>query len=254
LSRPSTHLSRTSGGVHFLTDQRVIRSLLRSAAPGPGDLVVEFGPGRGALTAPLARTGARILAVERDDAFAAKLERRFGETGLVRVVRADLRVVPLPRRPYSVVSNLPFSVSSALLRRLLHPGSAMVGADLVVEWSFATRLTKESPRTAETAAWAACFSLTRARRVPAGSFSPAPRVDAAHLVIRRTAHLSRPVRTVIRRGFAEPRLPVAAALGEIHPRKRAHRLLTSTGIDPPTPVSLLTAAQWNRLSSALAAP
>ncbi|WP_163567086.1 hypothetical protein [Fodinicola feengrottensis] len=90
-----------------------------------------------------------------------------------------------------------------------------------------------------------------AARVPAASFSPAPRVDAAHLVIRRTTTLSRPVRDLIRRGFAEPRLPIAAAVGEIHPRRRAHRLLTSTGIDPPTPISTLTAPQWNRLATAL---
>ncbi|WP_390623929.1 rRNA adenine N-6-methyltransferase family protein [Fodinicola feengrottensis] len=97
--------------------------MLRSARPAAGDLIVEFGPGQGALTAPLSRTGARILAIERDPAFVRRLERRFA--GQVRVVHADLRDVPLPRRPYAVVANVPFAVSTALVRRLLHPTSPM---------------------------------------------------------------------------------------------------------------------------------
>ncbi|GAA1710237.1 16S rRNA (adenine(1518)-N(6)/adenine(1519)-N(6)) -dimethyltransferase RsmA [Fodinicola feengrottensis] len=238
-----------SHGIHFLTDKRVVHAMLRSARPAAGDLIVEFGPGQGALTAPLSRTGARILAIERDPAFVRRLERRFA--GQVRVVHADLRDVPLPRRPYAVVANVPFAVSTALVRRLLHPTSPMTGADLLVEWGFAVRLARSCPRTAEEAGWAASYAIRVAARVPAASFSPAPRVDAAHLVIRRTTTLSRPVRDLIRRGFAEPRLPIAAAVGEIHPRRRAHRLLTSTGIDPPTPISTLTAPQWNRLATAL---
>lgn len=243
-----SRLPHTSAGVHFLTDQRAIRALLRSAAPQPGDLVVEFGPGQGALTAPLSRTGAKILAIERDPSFARRLERRFDD---VTVVCGDLRTVPLPRRSYAVVANVPFAVSTALVRRLLHPSSAMTTADLLVEWGFAARLARSSPRTAEAAGWAAAYSISIGRRVPASSFSPAPRVDAAHLVIRRTARLTQPMRTLIRRGFAAPQRPVAAALGEVHPRKRAHRLLTSTGIDPPTPVAALTAVEWNRLAAAL---
>jgi 23S rRNA (adenine-N6)-dimethyltransferase len=238
-----------SAGVHFLTDKRIIHAMLRSAQPRAGDLIVEFGPGQGALTAPLAKTGARVLAIERDAAFARRLECRFA--GNVRVVHADLRDVPLPRRPYAVVANIPFAASTALVRRLLHPASSMTGADLLVEWGFAARLARSCPRNAEEASWAATYAITLATRVRAASFSPAPNVDAAHLVIRRTCALSRPIRQLIRRGFAEPRLPIAAAVGEIHPRKRAHRLLTSTGIDPPTPTGTLTPTQWNRLAAAL---
>jgi 23S rRNA (adenine-N6)-dimethyltransferase len=162
--------------------------------------------------------------------------------------------VPLPRRPYAVVANVPFAVSTALVRRLLHPASSMTAADLLVEWGFGVRLARNCPRNAEEASWAAAYAISVASRVPAASFSPAPRVDAAHLVIRRTTALSRPLRQLIRRAFAEPRLPIAAAVGEIHPRKRAHRLLTSTGIDPPTPIATLTAPQWNRLAAALTRP
>jgi 16S rRNA A1518/A1519 N6-dimethyltransferase RsmA/KsgA/DIM1 with predicted DNA glycosylase/AP lyase activity len=169
-------------GVHFLSAHAVIRQLIRSADLGPGDLVIDFGAGPGTITAPLVSTGSQILAVERDDAFVRKLERRFAGQPLVRVVHADLRTVPLPGRDFSVVASIPYSLSTFLLRRLLERRS-FVAADLVVEWGFARRIV--SARSKETALWARKYDLRVARRIPACCFRPTPRVDSAHLVIRR---------------------------------------------------------------------
>ena len=176
MSRPNP------SGVHFLCAPAVIRGLIRSADLGPGDLVIDFGAGPGTLTAPLVSTGSRILAVERDDAFVRKLTRRFADQPLVRVVHADLRTVPLPGREFSVVASIPYSLSTLLLRRLLERRSFMA-ADLVVQWGFAKRVSNAHSR--ETALWARKFDIRVARRIPASSFRPAPRVDSAHLVIRR---------------------------------------------------------------------
>jgi 16S rRNA A1518/A1519 N6-dimethyltransferase RsmA/KsgA/DIM1 with predicted DNA glycosylase/AP lyase activity len=169
-------------GVHFLSSPAVIRGLLRSAGLGPEDLVIDFGAGPGTITAPLASTGSRILAVERDDAFVRKLTRRFADRPQVQVVHADLRTVPLPSRDFSVVSSIPYSVSTLLLRRLMSRRS-FTGADLVVQWGFAQRIA--SARSKETALWAKRYDIRVARRIAASCFRPAPRVDSAHLVIRR---------------------------------------------------------------------
>ena len=171
-------------GVHLLTARRPIQQLVGAATLGPDDLVIDFGAGPGAITAALAATGARVLAVERDARFARRLSRRFDGRN-VRVVQDDLRRVPLPRRPFSVVASIPFAVSSTLLRRLLGDREVPLrGADLVVEWGFARRVTAEWPDRAETARWAARYDLVLRRRIPAGSFAPPPSVDAAHLSIR----------------------------------------------------------------------
>jgi len=254
-SRTPARRAPNPSGVHFLTSSRVAAELVRSSGAGPGRLVVELGAGPGALTAVLAATGARVIAVERDPAFARRLERRLGPS--VRVVTADLRTVPLPRRPFRVVANPPFSVTTALLRRLFAaPGFG--GADLLVEWGLARRLTEPVPRTPETASWAARFEPRLVRRVPAGCFAPAPRVDAAHLAIRsvpglRDARARRALEALLAAAYAEPGRPAGALAGRFVPRRRIHRLLTSSGIDPPGPAGAVPARRWGALAAGLAA-
>lgn len=187
--RPS-HPSPDHHGFHVLVDRAVVAGLVRSSGVGPGDLVVELGAGPGALTLALARTGARVIAVERDPRLARRLARRTADLSSVRVVEGDLRRVPLPHRPFHVVANIPFSTSTDALRRLLdehHRGRALAGADLLVEWGFARRLVGrdgEAPVDRNVARWRRRATFDLVRRVPARAFSPAPRVDAAHLSVR----------------------------------------------------------------------
>ncbi|NEE01332.1 rRNA adenine N(6)-methyltransferase family protein [Phytoactinopolyspora halotolerans] len=177
-------------GIHILRDRAVLRRLVQSASPGAGDIVVEFGAGTGVLTAALAQTGARVIAVERSPAFVARLRRRFPPPGNVRVVQADAREVILPRQPYVVVANIPYSISTALLRRLLTPtASGLTAADLIVEWGFAKRVTAAEPRDFEVAWWQLRYQIEIVRRIPRRSFTPEPSVDSAQLRIRRRRDL-----------------------------------------------------------------
>ena len=247
-------------GVHFLSSGRVVGRLVRAAGLRAGDLVMDFGAGTGALTGPLAGTGARVLAVERDAAFVRRLERRFADRPSVRVVHGDVRSVPLPRRSYSVVASIPFAVSTVLLRRLLGPArgggpGGFRGADLIVEWGLAARVAAGVPRDAEAAWWSARYDLDLRSRVAAGCFSPAPAVDAAHLSIRPAGldgAAERALWAVLRAGFAAPGRPAADLLGSWLPRRRAHRVMVASGIDPPAPVRTIDATGWRRLATTLA--
>jgi 23S rRNA (adenine-N6)-dimethyltransferase len=170
--------------MHVLRDPGVVRALVRSSGVGPGDLVLDLGAGPGALTLALARTGARVIAVERDPRLARRLARRTADDPRVRVVEADLRTVPLPHRPFHVVANIPFGTGTDLLHRLLDGRHPFRGADLLVEWGFALRLTSSDPGGRSAPRWSRRAAFRLGRRVPARAFSPPPSVDAAHLVIR----------------------------------------------------------------------
>ncbi len=178
--------SQTPAGAHFLTDRGLISQLVRASGAGEGDLVFDLGAGYGALTAPLARTGAHVIAIELDPALAGRLRRRFSAEPLVGVVEDDLRRVPLPRRPFHVVASPPFALTTLLCRRLLGDHDVRLsGAELILEWGAAKWLSSPEPRDRETARWAARYEIRLVRRVPAASFSPPPRSDAAYLRIRR---------------------------------------------------------------------
>ena len=96
----------------------------------PGELVLDIGAGEGALTAHLVRAGARVVAVELHPRRVAVLRERFPG---ITVLHADATAIPLPGRPFRVVANPPYGISSGLLRTLLGPGSRLVAADLVLQ-------------------------------------------------------------------------------------------------------------------------
>jgi len=145
------------------------------------DVVLDLGAGLGALTRPLAATGARVIAVELHARRAARLRERFGRA--ITVVQADARDLRLPRRPFSVVANPPFAASTALLRRLVQPGSRLVTGHLVLPVHAVDRWS--SPAAPGAGRWAREFAAERGRRVPRGAFTPRPPADARVLRIAR---------------------------------------------------------------------
>lgn len=245
------HVAATSSGVHLLSDPRVITHLVEAARLDADDLVIDFGAGPGTITAPLARTGSRVLAVERDARFVAALRRRFATRPTVRVVHEDLRTVRLPRREFAVVASIPFAVSTPLLRRLLTPvGGGLSRAELVVEWGLAKRLTATHARDAESAWWSTRFAFTVRRRIPARCFTPAPRVDAAHLGVRptnldhRTAAI---LWALLSTAYARPGVAARVALKGLAPGRPTHRLLGDER------ASTVHTGQWLMLARTLAA-
>lgn len=137
----------------------------------PGELVLDLGAGDGALTGSLVAVGARVVAVELHPRRAAVLRSRFPA---VRVVRADAAAISLPRRPFRVVANPPYSIAATLLRRLFR--SRMYAADLVLPtWCVAATIRRGHRE----------YALRRGLYVPRAAFRPAPPNDSAVLVVRR---------------------------------------------------------------------
>lgn len=146
-----------------------------------GDLVVDVGAGTGALTAHLVAAGARVVAVELHPVRARLLRERFGSS--IVIVQADASDLRLPRRPFRVVSNPPFAVTTALLRRLLAPGSRLISADLVVPAGAAARWSAGRGRDARR--WSRLYGARTVMRLPASAFRPPATNPTAVLRIER---------------------------------------------------------------------
>lgn len=178
---PGAAGSRRDWGWHRLADEWAAR-IVAAAGVRPGELVVDIGAGRGALTAPLLAAGARVIAVEAHPGRASHLRDRFAGRDAV-IVAADALTVALPRRPFRVVASPPYAVTAPLLRRLLAPGSALTAADLVLQRAVVRRAANGDNRASERIGrdWDIRIGLS----VPRRAFAPPPRVDSAVLVARR---------------------------------------------------------------------
>jgi 23S rRNA (adenine-N6)-dimethyltransferase len=198
--------ARASWGWHRLADDWAAR-VVAEAGIRPGELVLDIGAGKGALTGPLVQAGARVIAVELHPGRAEALRRRFGtasgsassdgsdgsvgsagsaggngrvggngRAGGVTVVLADAASLRLPRRPFRVVASPPYGITAGLLSLLLAPGSRLVAADLVLQRAAVRKYAARRVRDCR---------ITQGLTVPRRAFTPPPRVDSAVLVIRR---------------------------------------------------------------------
>jgi 23S rRNA (adenine-N6)-dimethyltransferase len=156
--------------------------LVGTARIRPHDLVLDIGAGGGTLTSHLVSCGARVIAVELHPARARRLRRRFDGQPVV-VVQADAADLRLPRRPFAVVANPPFAVTTALLRRLLGPGSHLQLGALVVPTHVGARWA--AGRAPGRQRWSRTFQVTVETTLPARAFRPAAPLGAAVLRIER---------------------------------------------------------------------
>jgi 16S rRNA (adenine1518-N6/adenine1519-N6)-dimethyltransferase len=256
-------------GQHFLRDDAVAERIVAQVAPSGRDLVLEIGPGQGALTGHLARAAGRLLAIEVDPALAAALMERFAGASHVEIRVADGRsfdyralpaLKPDPAGRVLVVGNLPYSVGKPILMALVESGGAVDEMALMLQKEVAERVAAEpggktygslSVLTQVACEARLCFT------VPPGAFHPPPAVDSAvlHLRARRdplVAALEAPhFRTVVLAAFGQRRKSLANALaaGLGIGSERARELCDAAGVDHGRRAETLSLNEFVRLSA-----
>ena len=237
---------------NFLVDRRAIDALVDGSGAGDGDLVVDVGAGNGLISEALAGRGARVLAIERDPALAARLRAKFGTRPAVTVAEADVLTAPLPAERFRVVANIPFGITTKILRRLLD-SDALARADLIVQAEVARKRGTRGRGTLLNACWEPWFEFGTGARIPATAFRPVPRVDAAVLIVtRRTVPLADPAARrdytdFVTAAFEGARPTVASALAHTIPRGRFAGLARELGFAPGALPSQLGVNQWTGL-------
>jgi 16S rRNA (adenine1518-N6/adenine1519-N6)-dimethyltransferase len=256
-SRPKKSL-----GQHFLTDRNILGAVADAAYVGAADVVVEIGPGRGALTTVLAERAARVIAVELDTALAAELRKTMPAN--VDIVEADARgVIPEVllggHTPYKLVGNLPYYAALPILRAFLESDHRPTHAAILVQLEVARQLCAEPGGMSLAALGVQLFGMPRiARRVSPGAFNPPPKVTSAVVGITVFDSPAAGVTnvegffTIARAGFSTRRKQLRNALanGLGVDARTAAIMLTQAGIDPKRRAESLSVVEWARLAAA----
>ena len=183
---------RRALGQHFLRDPGVARAIADLLAPTPADLVLEIGPGEGALTPALAARAGRFLGLELDAGLARRLADRFD----VRHADArtwDYRQLSAPGGRVLVVGNLPYSMAKPILMRLCDAHLTIAEMALMLQREVAERVA--APPGSRTYGGLSVlvqlhWTVGRELRVPPGAFRPPPRVDGTSWRIAYVGHAS----------------------------------------------------------------
>ncbi|MCB0114382.1 MAG: ribosomal RNA small subunit methyltransferase A [Caldilineaceae bacterium] len=276
---------KKSLGQNFLVDETHLARIAAAADLTPADTVLEIGPGLGVLTRHLAEQAGYVVAVELDDRLIPILRQRFANQPNVRFVHADILAVKvadlltedatrnsqLATRPspvpspqsipnYKVVANLPYYITSAVLRHLLESAQPPTLAVVMVQREVAQRIVAGPGEMSLLAVGVRFYAVPKiVQKVPAGAFHPRPKVDSAvlRLDVRPQPAVADvdPVRyfDVVRAGFGQKRKQLLNSLssGLSQPKDAIRAALEAAGIDPQRRAETLSLAEWGALTKAL---
>jgi len=255
-------------GQNFLEDPTILQRIVDFAELTPDDWVLEIGPGLGTLTRLLAARAGRVLAVELDERLAAVLPDILADCSNVEIIRGDILALDptdlFPGRTcgYKVVANLPYYITSAVLRHLLESQARPRLLVLTVQQEVARRLVAGPGEMSLLAVGVQFYGQPRiVARIPAGAFYPPPQVDSA--VVRIDVYERPPVPVddvasffrMVQAGFGQRRKQLRNALsrGLNRPVEEVVAALNRARIDPQRRAETLSLDEWAALWQAITA-
>ncbi len=267
LLRQSGLRARKSLGQHFLIDETILKTIIEIAELSPEDTIIEVGPGLGVLTIELAQRAGDVIAVELDTKLASLLNRRLSSMSNVRVINADILKVSPPQllegqRSYKVVANLPYYITSPVLRYFVEASPKPSLMVVMVQKEVGEAIVAGPGKMSLLAVSLQVYSKPKVvSYVPAQSFYPPPRVDS--VILRFDLFPEPAVKVadidgffeVVRCGFSSPRKQLHNSLAHGLGAKPGEiaLLLKKANIAPQRRAETLNLEEWARLYEVLAA-
>ena len=247
-------------GQNFLQDPIALEKITAAAGIRPTDSVLEIGPGLGSLTRYLAVSAQEVVAVELDENLIPPLRTVIAPYANIRLIHGDILKFPpaelVHQSGYLVVANIPYYITSAIIRHLLENEPKPRRLVLTIQKEVADRICAVPGDMSLLALSVQVYGEPRiAARIPAGAFFPAPKVDSAVLCldvypepqIRRESLET--FFKLIKAGFSQKRKTLRNSLSSglhISPMEAAD-LLTRAGIDPQRRAETVSIPEWQRL-------
>ena len=249
---------KKSLGQYWLTDNKSLEAICDIAEVGVGDTVLEIGPGHGSLTGYLLARGAKVIAVEYDETLIKHLRETL--VGEVVIEHADIRRYDFNRLPpdYKLIANIPYYLTSYLIRLLTdgkHNKPAIVA--LLIQKEVAQRIAAGPGDMSLLSVFAQYYyEVSLGIIVPAGLFTPKPKVDSQVLcLVRRPEPLFTNISSedffrVVRAGFSQRRKTLVNNLrsGLYLSKDQATAIMNDCKLDPSIRAQALTIEDWHSVA------
>jgi 16S rRNA (adenine1518-N6/adenine1519-N6)-dimethyltransferase len=244
----------TDLGQHFLVDDGLLQRIVETANLQSDDHIVEIGPGIGVLTKELLAKAKKVTAIELDTRFIPLLREYVGadRSDKLEVIEGNALQVPFPNEPYKVVANIPYHITSPLLRHVfLESPRAPTTMTLLIQREVAEKICDTENR-GLLSIIVALFGTPHIKfRVPKSAFLPPPEVESAVLFIecfekpRTDLETMERLLRLAKIAFAGKRKMLRNTLGQIPNGKE---LLEKADIDPTRRPETLNIDEWIRLA------
>jgi len=248
-------------GQNFLIDKKVLRKIIKAAGLKADDVVLEIGPGVGSITRELAKRAKEVIAVEKDPKMTEALKESIKGAKNVKILTEDVlkfKLSDLDLQAFKVVANIPYYLTSHLIRKLLeteNPPELMV---LVIQKEVAQRICAKAPKMNLLAVSVQFYAQPKiVSYVSRNSFLPKPRVDSAIIKIKPRP-LPNPLPKsdlnkffkILRGGFSQPRKQLLNSLSQgLNLDKETIRIwLLENGIQPSQRPESLKIRDWINLT------
>jgi len=263
-------------GQNFLIDKNVVSRIVAAVQPRSDETIVEIGPGRGALTARLLATGARVIAIEFDRDLVPQLREQFRNSANFNLIEGDALIVDFcrlvqPAPAARIVANLPYNIGTAILQRLIEQRACITEMFLMLQREVADRITAtvDSPERGYLSVLVEAYcAAERLFDIPARAFRPTPKVVSTVVRLRVRERMAADVKDesllwqVVSAGFAHPRKTILNNLREapapiqelLTKRGGASIVLCDAGIPPLRRAETLSVEEWALLVNSIIQP
>ena len=253
---------RKSLGQNFLADHNALLKIVRDAGVGPGDRVLEIGAGLGSLTRVLAAQAGRVVAIEIDRNLFPVLEAVTAEFSNVELVQGDILEIPpetlFTEDGYLVVANIPYYITSAVIRHLLEAEVRPARVVLTIQREVAERILNLDGKMSLLSLSVQVYGKAElGSQIPAGCFYPVPGVDSSVLIIdvdekpKLSAEDLESMFRLAHAAFHQKRKMLRNSLRSLLGDERVSQVFADADLDPRSRPETLSLEEWIRLTDAV---
>lgn len=237
-------------GQHFTIDEVLISDSIKYASINPNDVILDIGAGKGYLTVHLIKYTNTVIAIEKDYKLVKILRRKFSKNQNVEIFKCDFRDFKLPETPFKAVSNIPYGITSEILKILMFDSvKYFEGGSLVMQLEAAKKLLSPQIHNPLVIFYHSTYNIQLQYEISPSSFMPPPTVQSALLKIEKRSdsfafEQNEKYLAFISYLLRRPDLTMLGALKSIFRKSQIKVLSKKFGIKLSASIGYMTPGQW----------